>query len=247
MSALKIVIVEDEVIIAEALSEMLKSIGYNIPEPASNYDEAIMLIEQETPDLLLLDINLNSHMTGIDLAQTVNEHYAIPFVFLTANTDKATIEQAKTVKPMAYLAKPITRDQLYSAIEIAIHNFTERSHTAASSLSVNRPQGNTLFIKDGYTFRKVDLTEISHLESEANYVVLHHINGSKLLSRSTMTTFLEQREANLFLRIHRSFAVNKLHIEGIHSNEVHTQNKKVLPLGKNYKETFLSSMGINID
>lgn len=244
MSTLKIGIVEDEMIIAEALSEMLKSIGYSIPEPASNYEEALILIEQEKPDLLLLDINLSSHLSGIDLAQTISERYLIPYIFLTANTDSATLNQAKKVRPMAYLAKPITRDQLYSAIEIAVHNFTENYLTAPASSSVLK-QENTLFIKDGYTFRKVDLMEITHLESEANYVVLHHLNGSKLLSRSTMTTFLEHPSSNMFLRIHRSFAVNKLHVEGIHSNEVHTQNKKVLPLGKNYKDAFGENMGIH--
>ncbi len=245
MSTLKIGIVEDEMIIAEALSEILKSIGYDIPEPASNYDEALVLIEQEKPDLILLDINLNSRLSGIDLAQTISQRYPIPYIFLTANTDKATLEQAKKVRPMAYLAKPITRDQLYSSIEIAIYNFTERNQTTASPQSIDPQQDNILFIKDGHTFRKIDISEITHLESEGNYVVLHHLNGSKLLSRSTMTTFLEHPSTSIFLRIHRSFAVNKLHIEGFHTNEVFTRNKKPLPLGKNYKDIFLSAMGVN--
>jgi DNA-binding LytR/AlgR family response regulator len=241
MSTLKIGIVEDEMIIAEALSEILKSIGYEIPEPASNYDEAIVLLEQEKPDLMLLDINLSSHLSGIDLALTINEKFQIPFIFLTANTDTVTLDQAKKVRPMAYLAKPITRDQLYSSIEIAIHNFNASKQTSSSSPSTD----NTLFIKDGYTFRKIDFTEITHLESDSNYVIVHLLNGSKLLSRSTMTTFLEQLPSTIFLRIHRSFAVNKFHIESIHTTEVLTLNKKTLPLGKNYKDSFLNTLGVN--
>jgi len=241
MSNLKIGIVEDEMIIAEALSAMLQSIGYEIPEPASNYHEAIELIENEKPDLVLLDINLSSHLSGIDLAKTISEKYKLPYIFLTANTDAATVDLAKAVKPMAYLAKPITKDQLYSAIEIAIHNFNMSKQTSPSSPS----NDNTLFIKDGYTFRKIDYTEITHLESDSNYVIVHLLNGSKLLSRSTMTTFLEQLPSTIFLRIHRSFAVNKFHIKSIHTNEVLTLNKKTLPLGKNYKDTFLYAMGVN--
>ena len=243
MSKLTIGIVEDEMIIAEALSEMLKSIGYEIPEPASNYQEALLLIENEKPDLLLLDINLSSQLTGIDIAKTITEKYHLPYIFLTANSDSTTLEQAKTARPMAYLSKPITRDQLYTAIEIAIHNF---NHSNTKTVPVNTNENNRpriIFVKDGYAFRKIDLQEISHLESDANYVTIHNLDGSKLMTRSTLSAFSEQLDPAVFTRVHRSFVVNIHHINSINAYEIVTQSGKI-PVGKNYKEDFFKTMGI---
>src|SRR5690348_12950127 len=107
MSAeIKIGIVEDELIIAEKIKLLLEGMGYLICEPVSSYDEALAMIEKEKPDMLLLDINLNDKKDGIDLAEQVNRQHRIPFIFLTANSDRATIERAKKVNPNAYLVKP---------------------------------------------------------------------------------------------------------------------------------------------
>lgn len=244
MSNLKIGIIEDEMIIAEALSAMLQSIGYEIPEPASNYHEAIELIENEKPDLVLLDINLSSHLSGIDLAKTINEKYKLPYIFLTANTDAATVELAKAVNPMAYLAKPITKDQLYSAIEIAIHNFNTETTLAALVTENKVPLHDVIFIKEGYAFRKVQPKDITHIESEANYVVLHFNDGSKLMTRSTLSTFVEQLDPQIFVRVHRSFFVNIHHIEGVYPLDIKLKTGKI-PISKNYRDDFLKVLGIS--
>ena len=214
---LKIGIVEDDMIIAGALTEMLLAIGYDVPDNATRYSEAIELIENEKPDLLLLDINLVGQMDGIDVAETVRKKFDIPFIFLTANMDVATVQRAKGVFPASYLAKPVTKEQLYSAIEIALSNyFVSKSVDQESSPNQQmESERDWLFVKDGHAFRKVFYQDLLYLESESNYVALHLVGNKKILIRSSMDDFIQLLDARLFIRVHRGFAVNTSKVDGL--------------------------------
>ena len=109
MSKIKIGIVEDEMLIALGISEALKELGYDVTEVANSYTEALEMIVNEKPDILLLDIQLSGHKDGIDLAWKIKNDFQIPFIFLTANADLATVERAKNVSPQAYLIKPFRK------------------------------------------------------------------------------------------------------------------------------------------
>lgn len=240
---LTIGIVEDDMIIAGALSEMLSEIGYNVPDNATRYSEAIELIENEKPDLLLLDIHLVGQMDGIDLADTVRKKFQIPFIFLTANLDSSTVERAKQVHPSAYLAKPVTKDQLYSAIEIAFSNFNGNGLVAEPKAEVSTSKKDSVFVKDGHAFRKVYYQELLYLESEANYVALHLLSGKKILIRSSLDDFIGQLDTQLFIRVHRGFAVNTEMIDGVFPTEVTVKGVKI-PVGRTHKEELLQRLGI---
>jgi DNA-binding LytR/AlgR family response regulator len=245
MKKLKIGIVEDEMIIANVLEEMLTAVGYEVTEFACRYSEAITMIENEKPDLLLLDINLLGQKNGIDVAETVRSKYDIPFIFLTANLDNKTIEQAKQVKPSAYLVKPVTKEQLYSAIEIAFSNYNDENRILPTVASAH-PQAvhDFIFIKDGYVFRKIFFKDILYLESDANYVTIHLENGKKLMARFTMNDFLEQIDQKIFVRIHRSFVVNFTMIENVFPSEVSVKGTMVA-IGKSYKDDLMKLLGLN--
>jgi DNA-binding LytR/AlgR family response regulator len=242
---LKIGIVEDDMIIAGAISEMLLEIGYDVPDNATRYSEAIALIENEKPDLLLLDINLVGQMDGIDVADTVMKKFGIPFIFLTANMDSATIQRAKLVRPSAYLAKPVTKDQLYSAIEIAFSNYNSDVAQSASQQKDAQPSArDSVFIKDGHSFRKVYYKELIYLESDSNYVSLHLNNGKKILVRSTLDDFINQLDAGLFFRVHRGYAVNTSLIDGVYPAEISVSGVKI-PVGRTYKELLREKLGLS--
>ena len=125
MNTLTIGVVEDEMIIADNLCNTLKKIGYQHTQPVSSYATAIEMLEKEKPDLVLLDIQIKGAKDGIEVAHYIREHYDIPFIFLTANSDPATVERAKQTHPNAYLSKPFTKDDLFTAIEICMHNFSD--------------------------------------------------------------------------------------------------------------------------
>ena len=93
----KVGILDDEVIICETLNKYLLELGYEVPDYAMSYEEAVELVNNHTPDIMLLDINTNGEKNGIDFAKYLRMHHNIPLIFVSSYSDKATLEQAKTV------------------------------------------------------------------------------------------------------------------------------------------------------
>lgn len=126
MSALKIMIVEDEVIVAKDIQRILKKLGYEAFDPYANGKKALDAIEKINPDLILLDINLkSSEIDGIQVGEQIHQHYQIPFIYLTAFSDKNTLDRAKLTEPYGYIIKPFEEDDIRTAIEIAYYKYTK--------------------------------------------------------------------------------------------------------------------------
>lgn len=243
MAILKIGVIEDELVIARTILGTLEELGYSHCGPAINYTEALDLLENEKPDLVLLDIQLAGRKDGFDVAEKINETYRIPFIFLTANSDVETIDRAKKVKPHAYIVKPFTKEELYAAIEIAFSNFTGNWIEPKSENSASPQNRNFMFVKDGYVFRKIFFDELLYLESEANYVLLHLTSKKRIMIRSTINDFMEQLDPERFIRVHRRFSINISFIENIFPNELSLQEIKI-PIGKSYRDELFNALGI---
>ena len=97
---LRILIIEDELIISRDMTAMLTKMGYDVIGDAMDFDEAIEILERETPDLILLDVNLNGKRDGIDVAAEINRRFHIPFIFTTSYSDSATLERARNTNPV---------------------------------------------------------------------------------------------------------------------------------------------------
>jgi DNA-binding LytR/AlgR family response regulator len=242
MKILKIGIVEDELVIARTILSTLDELGYSHCGPAINFTEAIQMLEDEKPDLLLLDIQLSGKKDGIDVADKLNELYPVPFIFLTANSDAETIERAKKVKPHAYIVKPFTKEELFAAIEIAFSNFTGNRNEIKSGESSYHAK-DFMFVKDGYVFRKIFFNDLLYIESDANYVTLHLKSKKNVMVRSTINDFIEKLDQNKFIRIHRSYSVNVNLIDDVFPSEIIIEGNKI-PIGKSYKEDLFKALGI---
>jgi len=120
MSKAKILIVEDEFLIAEKLNLILQDLEYEVIGIASKYSKAINIIETRLPDIILIDIVLGGAKDGIDLAHEVNLKYKIPFIFSTSHSDKATVTRAKDAQPNGYLLKPFNKANIFTTIEMAL-------------------------------------------------------------------------------------------------------------------------------
>ena len=117
----KVVIVEDEVIVATHLRKRLETMGYTVPAIASSGGQALKRIAEVGPDVILMDIVLKGKMTGIDVAERIRAQFGIPVIFLTAHGDVETVNQAKQTAPWGYLLKPFDSDTLRATIEIALY------------------------------------------------------------------------------------------------------------------------------
>ena len=106
MKGLKILIVEDEFIIANNLKGILEDLGYTPLKPCLTKEQAVSSIEEFWPDLVLLDINLNGKYEGLEIGEYLSKEAHIPFIYITGNSDKATVEAAKQTNPLAYIIKP---------------------------------------------------------------------------------------------------------------------------------------------
>ncbi|MEO8766043.1 MAG: LytTR family transcriptional regulator DNA-binding domain-containing protein [Ginsengibacter sp.] len=244
MSDLKIGIVEDELVIARTILNTLDELGYSHCGPAINYTEAMEMLDNCKPDLLLLDIQLSGKKDGINVAQKVNELYQLPFIFLTANSDAETIDRAKRVKPHAYIVKPFSKEELFAAIEIAFSNFSGARDNTKPGDPGTYPAKDCMFVKDGYVFRKIFFNEILYLESDANYVTVHLQSQKKVMLRSTLNDLIEQMNQKNFFRIHRSYSVNINKIEDIFPTEITIQGVTI-PVGKSYKDELFKVLGIS--
>ena len=152
---MKIGIVEDEALIAELIKMSLMSFGYEVIEPVQNYTEAIKMIAAHKPDLVILDIQLAGTKSGIDLAEYINKEHSIPFIFLTAFADKATVEKAKPVNPSAYLIKPFKQEELFTTIEISLNNFNKTNAAQKPEhIEESSTKNKYIFIKEGLVFQK---------------------------------------------------------------------------------------------
>lgn len=117
----KILIVEDEVVIAMEIEALLEQLGYEVAGQAGRGEDAVDLAEQRRPDLVLMDIRLKGEMDGITAAEKIFRLYKIPVVFLTAHSDPSTLERAMNLQPYGYLLKPFRKNDLYTTIEIALY------------------------------------------------------------------------------------------------------------------------------
>ncbi|WP_321429869.1 response regulator [uncultured Methanolobus sp.] len=118
---IKILVVEDESIIALNIKKKLKSFGYTVPALATTGEEAIKMAEITFPDLILMDVRLKGEMDGIQTAGEIRKNFDIPVVYLTAYSDDEILEKAKKTKPYGYIVKPFKANDLRSNIEMALY------------------------------------------------------------------------------------------------------------------------------
>ena len=120
MTQTRVFFVEDDEILAKVIEWRLDKLGYSVCGTAATGVEAIALIKEKEPDVVLLDIELKGHMDGIDVGEFLSTKTKIPFIYLTSHTEDSFLKRAKTTRPKGYIRKPFTDDELRVAIELAV-------------------------------------------------------------------------------------------------------------------------------
>lgn len=118
-----ILIVEDELIVAKHIEKQLIKCGYEVTAIVNNGSSALNEVKSNPPDLILMDVNIEGDLDGIQTSALINKQYKIPIVYLTAFTEKNTIERAKETEPYGYIIKPFSGKNLETTVEIAYHKF----------------------------------------------------------------------------------------------------------------------------
>ncbi len=126
-----ILVVEDDAIISEDIRRTLRRLGYRVGAIASTGDQALSFVAAEAPDLVLMDIKLKGNLDGIETTQLLQQRHTVPVIYLTGNSDEATLMRAKETAPHGFLVKPFNERDLRTAIEVAIRKFEVEQQLAA--------------------------------------------------------------------------------------------------------------------
>jgi len=198
MTSYKILLVEDEVLIADNIKRFLNKQGHQVVGIAINYKEAIQAYLAAAPDIVLLDIRLSGAKSGIDVARFIQkQENPRPFIFLTSQMDRKNIQAARETFPSAYLSKPVHKESLFATIEIAMHTFNMKTKVL-----------DKVSLYDGEKHYLIPIDHILFLQSDHVYVQVY-IEGEKTITqRGTLRNLLDQLPPKQFFQTHRSFAVN---------------------------------------
>ena len=247
----RILIVEDNVIIADDMQSMLEEIGYKIVSSVMAYEQAVKVLAESDVDLVLIDIVLASDKTGIDLGKHIREKYNIPFVFITSNSDRSTVESAKLVKPNGYLVKPFEQQDLYTAIEIALSNFSELESGDSSTTFEAQSQENTstsgilkdsIFVKKQHLYYRIPFKDIMYIKADNVYLEVY-TKEQMFLVRSPLKDYLEKLPSNSFFRSHKSYIINVEHVMAVNSKDV-LIGEELIPISKDFKDFILKAMNL---
>ena len=229
-------------ITAESIKDMLEDYGYEVMGIHIRAENALRAIEQEKPDLAILDIHLKGEKTGIWLAEQIRANHQIPYIFLTSYADKKTIEEAAETAPYGYLLKPIEKQHLFATVEIAVKKFGEL-HTVDDSADTDSMMlKDALFVKDEYMFVKVKYDDILFVKANGNYLEIH-TETKKHLIKGTMSTFAESLPAEQFFQTHRSYILNITCVEAFGGNYVKI-NDTDIPITAQKRDALISQINL---
>ncbi len=188
MTKIKIVIVEDEAIVAEDIKYMLKSLNYDAVAMASTGKEALEKVEETKPNLVLMDIMLKGDMDGVEVAREIQKKHGIPVVYLTAYADNETLQRAKTTIPYGYIIKPFDKKELYTAIEIAMYKFSMERN-----LKENEKKYRTLFEDSGDAMYIADKSGI-FIDVNQSALDLFGYTREEMLNMKVENIYLEEKD-----------------------------------------------------
>lgn len=230
MDKIKVLIVEDELIIATDLKDILQGANYEVVDMCKSYEAALKSLEANMPDILLLDIQIRGEKDGVDLANEIHQNYKIPFVYISSHTDRATLDRAKETLPYGFLVKPFEDDDVLVAVEIALLNFAKEQNASQPPEHSDFVINNSLFIRQKNLSVKVNYDDILYAAADANYCTVF-TKDQKYVLRSTLKELEGKLTDNRFFRSHKSYLINLTKVTAINSDVLYIEDHK-LPVGR---------------
>jgi DNA-binding LytR/AlgR family response regulator len=214
MEHINILIIEDNLRLAERYKDILESNGFHIVDMVTNYRDAMKYVLNESSgiDLYVLDIQLegrDGNLEGINIAETIDAmpERQKPFIFVTSLIGKSVFERAKLTKPFAYLVKPVNELELAYAVEQAIERFYQQPNALSTEDENAVISDQYLFIKKANSLKKVKISDIILVEVEEKYCNIITAK-EKFVILISLVKILELLNSEKFCRTHRNFIVN---------------------------------------
>ena len=240
---IKLLIVEDEMIIAANISLQLTEMGYEVTGIVPRGEEALVHVRDNPPDVILLDINLKGDLDGIETAREMQKTQNIPVIYLTANVDDAHFNKAKDTHPFGFIAKPFKKLDLQRAIELTVSQINVRD---SGSLGTDPQKDETYILSDCIFVRylnsmvKVNIEDVLYIEAERNYCRIF-TNNKEYLVVMTLKEMDLKLPSKHFLRVHRSYIINISQVKEVATSHL-VIGRKAIPISKSLKEELLKRL-----
>ena len=230
---LRVLVVEDEMLIAAKISLNLEQLGYDVAGILPRGEEVLPHCQQAAPDLLLLDINLKGSTDGVDTAQSLRENgFDLPIVYLTANVDDASFERARATRPFAFIGKPFKRSELSRTLALVAAHLRE-TEAAIETVATEAPAPDApyrlddrIFVRHKDRLVKLFLHDILYAEADRSYCHIHTPDQVYTIS-ATLKRVEAQLGGGPFLRVHRSTLINLDQIDAVGDQHVVIQGKAI--------------------
>jgi DNA-binding LytR/AlgR family response regulator len=229
----RVLVVEDDFLIATQLSTYITDLSYQVEGPLDNGADVIAFLQENHVDLVLLDIQLQGGMDGVDLANIIHHKHEIPVLFISSNTTDTIIERIRHTGAEGFITKPFTKEDLSTNIELIRFRFGEKKKDT---------EEDVFYVKHKQEFVRLPLNEILYAEALDNYTALYSEKG-----RFTLPQPLKQVSGKLeplgFFRTHRSFLVRLNRIDAVQQGYV-LIGKQQIPLSETNRSQLLKLLDI---
>ena len=239
----KLLIVEDEMIIAANISLQLTEMGYEVTGIVPRGEEALVHVRNNPPDIILLDINLKGDLDGIETAREMQKTQNVPVIYLTANADDGHFNEAKDTHPYGFIAKPFKKLDLQRAIELTVSQISCRdSASTGTDLQKNETYilSDCIFVRHVNTMVKVKIEDVMYIEAERNYCRIF-TDSKEYLVVMTLKDMDNKLPSKHFLRVHRSYIVNISRVKEVATTHL-VISRKAIPISKSLKEVLLKRL-----
>lgn len=232
---MKCIIVDDEPLAREAVEFLVtENSKLNLVGTFNNATSASKFINEEPVDLIFLDINM-PNITGLEFARTIPKTTLV--IFTTAYTEYAL--DSYEVDAIDYLVKPIESERFNKAVEKAIsyHSLLTAEEKASEKTDEIESIANEyIFVKSDRRFFKVNFKDILFIEGLKDYVIIQ-LDGQRIITKLNLKAIYEMLPKSLFIRVNRSYIVNKEQIESFDNNDIFIKNFEIA-IGNSYRDSF---------
>lgn len=243
MSVFRIMIVEDDELTASKMEMQIDKLGHELFKWVKNSELAILALEQQQPDLILMDINIEGEYDGIELTDMIHQQWNIPIVFVSSLQDNYTFKRIKRTNPIAFIQKPFSAIQLQRTIELAIEQLQttqERPYDISNAIAQQKQE--YIFIKKRKQLEKVKIADIFYIESDGKYAQIYMVN-KKYLVRMSLREIMNLLNSSKFIQTHRSFIVNMDKIKSVDLEDymIVLENMQI-PISRREREVVLDRL-----
>jgi DNA-binding LytR/AlgR family response regulator len=222
---IKVLIVDDDVLICETLADILTDLGFNRIKMVHSKGQLNQLLDVWRPDFILLDIRMERHDDGLVIGAMLNE-IKIPYIYVTAHTDSETAKRVIQTHPHGFISKPIRTGELTVSIGLVLNNI----------LSSNKSK---LKVKHNNEVNYINPSDLLYIKSDGNYLEVFTFE-KKYLIRNTLDQLLLELDSPSFERIHRSIVINKDHILSVSTAMVTLTGNIELPISRTFSKRIKS-------